>query len=74
MGLFRRRPLDSTSRRILAAGQLCLFSGLLLTQIEDGFGHRHPSVFLGLRFLLAGSAICLLFWSARRSGGCATRS
>jgi hypothetical protein len=75
MCLFRRRQLDLKSRRIFAAGNLCLISGIILTHfIEDGFGHRHPAIFDGLRFLLMGYAICLLLWSARRSGGCASRS
>ena len=74
MCLFRRRQLDPKSRRIFAAGNLCLASGLMLTHFEVGFGHRHPALFVGLRFLLMGCAICLLYWSARRSGGCASRS
>lgn len=71
----RRRQLDPRSRRIFAAGNLCLTTGLMLTLFfEKGFGHRHPAVFDGLRFLLIGAAISLLFMSARRSGGCASRS
>jgi hypothetical protein len=46
----------------------------VLTHFEDGFGHRHPDIFEGLRLLLMGLAIGLLLWSARRSGGCASRS
>jgi len=71
----RRRQLDPTSRRIYAAGNVCLFSGLMLTLFfEQGFGHRHPAIFDALRFLLIGAAIGLLFMSARRSGKCASRS
>ena len=73
MCLLHRRTLDAKSRRILAAGNLCLFSGLALTRFAEGFGHRHPAVFDGLRFLLIGAAISLLYWSARRAGGCASR-
>jgi hypothetical protein len=73
MCLFRHRQLDSKSRKILAAGNLCLASNLLLTHFEDGFANRHPALFDGLRFLLIGCAISLLFWSARRSRGCASR-
>lgn len=70
-----RRQLDPKSRRIFAAGNLCLFSGLALTLIfEKGFGHRYPALFDALRFLLVGSAIALLYWSARRGAGCAPRS
>jgi len=73
MCLFRRHPLDPESRRILAAGNLCLLSGLMLTQFQSGFGHRHPALYLSLRFLLMGLAIGLLFRSARRAGKCTTR-
>ena len=71
----RRRQLDPKSRRIFAAGNVCLLSGLMLTLFfEHGNGHRHPAIFDSLRFLLIGVAIGLLFWSARRNAGCAPRS
>jgi hypothetical protein len=71
----RRRQLDPKSRRILAAGNVCLYSGLMLTLFfEQGFGHHHPAIFDGLRFLLIGCAISLLYLSARRGGNCASRS
>ena len=70
-----RRQLDPKSRRIMAAGNLCLASSLLPPLLyEHGFGHRYRVLFDGLRFLLVGLAIGLLYWSAHRSGGCATRS
>ena len=74
MCLFSRRPLDPKSRRIFAAGNLCLSTGLMLTLFAKGFGLEHPAIYNGLRFLLISCAICLLFWSARRSGGCASHS
>lgn len=74
MCLLRRRQLDPISRRIHAAGCLCLSSGLMLTLFAGGFGHRHPVIYDGLRFLLMGLAFGLLLWSARRSGGCASHS
>ncbi len=74
MRLLRRRQLDPKTRRLMAAGNLCLASGLMLTFFAGGFGHRYPAIYDGLRFLLMGLAIGLLFRSARRSGGCATRS
>jgi hypothetical protein len=71
----RRRQLDPKSRRIFAAGNACLSSGLMLTLFsEQSFGHRHPALLDGLSFLLIGCAISLFFWSARRSGSCASRS
>jgi hypothetical protein len=70
----RRRQLDPKSRRIFAAGNLCLTSGAMLTIFAGGFGHHYPVLYNSLRFLLIGCAIGLLYWSARRSGGCASRS
>ncbi len=70
-----RRQLDPQSRRIYAAGNLCLVSSLLPALFyEHGFGHHHPVIFDGLRFLLLVCAVGLLFWSARRNCGCASRS
>ena len=75
MCLFHRRQLDPKSRRIFAAGNLCLLlSGLTFAFFENSFGHRHPGLYNALRLLLMGCAVCLLYWSARRSGGCASRS
>jgi hypothetical protein len=76
MCLFHRRQLDPKTRRIFVAGNLCLTSGLMLTRtlFADSFGHHHPALYDGLRFLLLGCAVCLLYWFARRSGGCASRS
>jgi hypothetical protein len=70
------RQLDPKSRRIYAAGNLCLFTGIALTIFRGGFGFalRHPDIYFGLQFLLFCSAIGLLRWSARRSGGCASHS
>jgi hypothetical protein len=74
MCLFRRQ-LDPKSRRILQAGYLCLASSFVPALFcEHGFGHHDSALFGGLRFLLLGTAIGLLFWSARRGGGCASRS
>jgi hypothetical protein len=71
MCLFRRQ-LDAKSRRIMAAGNICLFSCIMLNVLAQGFVHHHPVAFNSLRFLLLLSAIGLLFWFARRSGGCMT--
>jgi len=75
MCLLRYRQLDRKTRGILAAGNACLASSLILTRLfEDGFGHRHPVLIDGLRFLLIGCAIGLLYWVARHSRGCASQS
>ncbi len=68
------RQRDPKSRRIYAAGNLCLFTGLALTIFHGGFAHRHPALYDGLRFLFIGLAIGLLYWSTRRCGGCASHS
>jgi hypothetical protein len=61
------RQLDPKTRRIYAAGNLCLAASLLLQFFfEQSFGHRHHAVFNSLRFLLTGGAIGLLFWFLRR--------
>ena len=75
MCLLRRRQLDPKSRRIIAAGNLCLISGLMLTLIfKDGFGHSHAAIFDGLRILLMALAVTFFFWTSRRTGGCASGS
>jgi hypothetical protein len=74
MCLLRRRQLDPKSRRLMAAGNLCLASGLMLTHFEEGLGHHHSAIFDGLRFLLIGLAIGLIVWSVRRNCGCASRT
>jgi hypothetical protein len=75
MCLLSRRQLDPKTRRIQSAGYLCLASSFVPTLFhEHGVGHSHSAVFDALRFLLLGLAIGLLYWSVRRSGGCASRS
>ncbi len=68
------RQLDPKSRRIYAAGNLCLFTAIALTIFRGGFANLHPALFDGLRFLMIGLAIGLLYWSARRRGGCGSHS
>jgi len=74
MCLLHRRQLDPKTRRLMATGNLCLASGLMLTLFADGFGYRHPAIYDGLRFLLIGLAIGLIVWSVRRNRGCASRT
>ncbi len=69
-----RRQLDPKTRRIQSAGYLCLGSSFVPVFLDKhGFGHGHSAVVDTLRFLLLGLAIGLLYWSARRSAGCAAR-
>jgi hypothetical protein len=71
---FPRRRHDPKSRRLYIAGLFCLASSPVpLLFYEHGFGHRHPAIVDGLRFLLLGCAFGLLLWSARRSAGCTPR-
>ncbi len=72
MRLFRRRQLDPRSRRKLAAGVLCLSSGLMLALFEAPF-HEYLDLFHGLPFLLVGLAVILLLRSARGTGASAAR-
>ncbi len=78
MCLFRNsydiRQTDPKTRHIWAGGNLCLAVSLSLTLFAEGFGHRHPALFDGMRVLLMLLAINLLFWSRRRARGCAPRA
>lgn len=66
------RQLDATSRRIRAAANFCLISGLMLPLFFKGvsFALRHPDFYLVVRFVLISSAIVLMLWSSRRSEAC----
>jgi hypothetical protein len=70
-----RRQLDSKSRRIMAAGYLCLVLSLLPSLFyAHGIGLGHAALFDSVRFLFLGAAIGLLSWFARRGCGRASRS
>jgi len=72
---FYCRQLDPKSRRIFAAGNLCLWSAVLLTRcFEHSFGLEHPVLFEGLRFPLIGCALTLLIVTLRRGVRCNARS
>lgn len=64
------RQLDSTTRRIVAAGHLCLWTGVMFSTLQHGFRQHHALLANSLEFLLLGCAIGLLYWASRRSGGC----
>lgn len=68
-----RRQLDPGSRRMMAAGILCIFSGLLLALLEARLHAAPVAIFHGLPFLLIGLAAVLLLRSARGTGAAATR-
>ncbi len=73
MRLFRRRQLDSRSRRILAAGMLCLLSGFVLAFFEGRLDHEQTAIFHGLPFLVIGLGVILLLRSTRGTGAAASR-
>jgi len=60
--------LDRRSRRILALGNLCLFTGLSLWRYSADFARQHDAIFNGLSFGLFSLAIALNFWAMRSAG------
>jgi hypothetical protein len=67
------RHLDLRSRVIFAAGNVCLFSGLMISLLATDFALHHHAAFNFLRFGLILAAICLNFVAmrrARRRSGC----
>lgn len=59
--------LDRRSRIILTLGNLCLFSGLMISLFATHFALFHHTAFNFLRFGLALAAIFLNFVAVRRS-------
>lgn len=64
---FNPRPLDKTTRCIWQTSQLCLSAGLLLQIFAKDYGHRHRTLYDGLRALLFGLAINCFFWTMRHA-------
>jgi hypothetical protein len=56
-----KRRLTPKARWFLAAGNLCLFTGLMMTILGKDFGHYHTLVYDFLRGLLLGLAISFNF-------------
>ncbi|HWE87743.1 MAG TPA: hypothetical protein VG267_22560 [Terracidiphilus sp.] len=57
--------LDARSRRTLAAGNFCLFTGISISLWATDFSHYHYALYNGLRFGLISMAVALNFWAAR---------
>lgn len=57
--------LDRRSRITLGMGNLCLFTGLAISQMAADFARHHHAIFNGLRFGLLSMAIALNFWAMR---------
>ena len=70
MGLYHR--LDLRSRITLAAGNVCLFTGVMVALLATDFARRHGAIFNGLVFGLPSLAIALNF-HAMRSAGCGNK-
>jgi hypothetical protein len=60
------RTWDGKTRRIYAAGNLCLLSAMLLTQLGGNWNEQHRDWFDFVRGLLLGLAIVMLAWVVRR--------
>lgn len=65
----RSHNLDSRSRIVLALGNVCLFSGLMISLLATDFALHHHAVYNGLRFGLLSLAICFNFWALRSVKG-----
>jgi hypothetical protein len=65
-----RRNLTPKARRFLAAGNLCLFTSVVMPYLGKELGIHHPELFDGLRGLLLGLAICFNFWAFRLGRNC----
>jgi hypothetical protein len=63
------RHLDFRSRVALAAGNVCLFSGVAMSLLATDFARHHYAIFQGLLFGLPSMAIALSFWAMRSAGG-----
>ena len=68
MCLSRRniRDLDPKTRRIWAAGNLCLFASLASTLFFESLRHDHPALFDASRGFFIGLSLVFLVWSTRR--------
>ena len=67
---FRKRYLTPKARRFLAIGNLCLFTGFMMTILGKDFGLHHVAIYDGLRGLLLGLAIAFNFGAFRFSRNC----
>lgn len=54
----------------MAAGNLCLWTGVLLSVLQHSYRQHHPVLFNSLEILLMSCAIVLLYRASRRSGSC----
>ena len=66
-----RSNLTPKARRYLAAGNLCLFTGIVMPHLVKGLGIQHLALIDGLRGFLLGLSICFIFWAFRLGRNCA---
>jgi hypothetical protein len=62
--------LDFKSRVTFAIGNVCLYSGVVLSLFGRSLGAHHPAAYDGLRALLLCLGICLNVWAFRGSRRC----
>lgn len=60
-----KRNLTPKARWFLALGNLCLFSGLMLTLLGKDFSHAHVDWYDGIRGFLIGLALTFNFAAFR---------
>ncbi len=65
-----RRDLTPKARRILAIGNLCLASGLLLSLFDKSIGVHYINLYDGLRGFFIGLALARIFCAFRLSAKC----
>lgn len=64
------RHFDKKTRRVYAAGNVCLLTGLMMTQFLSSSRVHHRILFDCVRGVALLASIALLLWVARR-GRCA---
>jgi hypothetical protein len=67
---FKRRQLTPKARRLLAAGNVCLFTGCMLTLLGKDFAHYHAALYDALRGFLIGLALTFNFAAFRFAQRC----
>ena len=70
--LFKRRQLTPKGRRFLAAGNLCLFTGCLMTILGKNFALHHADLYDALRGFLIGLSITFNLAAFRFAHRCPT--
>jgi hypothetical protein len=67
---FRKRQLTLKARRFFAVGNVCLFTGVMMTILGKDFALHHVAIYDGLRGFLIGLAITFNFFAFRLAQRC----